>query len=73
MAAGTTANFSPGTGTNSAPQSAQVQARPFCQASQFGVEQGVQFINTRIWLRVFSYIKLHFPDSAPGKVLATVA
>jgi hypothetical protein len=47
MAAGTTANFSPGTGTNSAPQSAQVQARPFCQASQFGVEQGVQFINTQ--------------------------
>jgi hypothetical protein len=35
--------FSPGTGTNAAPQSAQMRARPFCQASQFGVEQGAVF------------------------------
>jgi hypothetical protein len=47
MAAGTSASFAPGTGTNSAPQSAQVRARPFCQASQFGVEQGIQFTGTQ--------------------------
>jgi hypothetical protein len=33
----------PGTGTTSAPASAAQAARPFCQAAQFGVEQGVVF------------------------------
>jgi hypothetical protein len=73
MAAGTTANFSPGTGTNSAPQSAQVRSSsaPSEEAFIYGGYAG--WDDLRIWLRVFSYIKLHFPDSAPGKVLATVA
>jgi hypothetical protein len=47
--------FAPGTGTNAAPQSAAMRARPFCQASQFGVEQGnvfspgLQSVNTQTY------------------------
>lgn len=25
-----------------------------------------------LWLSAFAYVKIHFPDSAPGKVLATI-
>jgi hypothetical protein len=39
MASGTTANI-PQQGVNAAPASAQQRARPFCQASKWGVEQG---------------------------------
>ena len=46
MAAGTTSSV-PQQGINSAPQSAQQRARPFCQASQFGVEQGNVFTGTQ--------------------------
>src|SRR5215469_6834972 len=38
MASGTTANI-PQQGVNAAPASAQQRARPFCQASKWGVEQ----------------------------------
>lgn len=45
MAAGTTAVH--GQGTNAAPASAAQRARPFCQAAQFGVEQGTVFAGTQ--------------------------
>lgn len=47
MAAGTTAAFAPGTGVNSAPASQAQRARPFCQASKLGVEQGTPFLFTQ--------------------------
>ena len=46
MAAGTTAMAAPQQGTSAAPASAQQRARPFCQASFFGVEQGTTFSGT---------------------------
>jgi hypothetical protein len=45
MAAGTTAVH--GQGTSAAPASAAQRARPFCQAAQFGVEQGNAFAGTQ--------------------------
>src|SRR5215469_2098640 len=45
MASGTTAVH--GQGTNAAPASAAQRARPFCQAAQFGVEQGTVFSGTQ--------------------------
>lgn len=45
--AGGTAAFAAPQGTNAAPASAAQRARPFCQASQFGVEQGVIFTGTQ--------------------------
>jgi hypothetical protein len=39
--------FAPGTGSNSAPASQQMRARPFCQASKMGVEQGSVFTGTQ--------------------------
>ena len=39
MASGTTANI-PQQGVNAAPASAAQRARPFCQASKWGCEQG---------------------------------
>jgi len=46
MAAGTTANV-PQQGVNAAPASAQQRARPFCQASKWGCEQGIAFTGTQ--------------------------
>jgi hypothetical protein len=46
MASGTTAGL-PGQGVNAAPASAQQRARPFCQAAQFGCEQGNVFTGTQ--------------------------
>lgn len=45
MAAGTTAVH--GQGTSAAPASAAQRARPFCQAAQFGCEQGTVFSGTQ--------------------------
>jgi hypothetical protein len=45
MAAGTTAVH--GQGTSAAPASAAQRARPFCQAAQFGCEQGTVFTGTQ--------------------------
>src|SRR5215831_15698895 len=46
MASGTSANL-PGQGVNAAPASAAQRARPFCQASKQGVEQGTIFTGTQ--------------------------
>ena len=46
MASGTVSNV-PGQGINAAPASAVQRARPFCQASQFGCEQGAAFTGTQ--------------------------
>jgi hypothetical protein len=46
MAAGTTSNL-PAQGINAAPASAMQRARPFCQASKWGVEQGTVFTGTQ--------------------------
>lgn len=46
MAAGATANL-PQQGVAAAPASAAQRARPFCQASKLGCEQGVVFSNTQ--------------------------
>jgi hypothetical protein len=36
----------------------------------YGLQFGAWLL---LWLCAFAYIKLHFPDSAPGKVLATIS
>lgn len=46
MASGTTASV-PGQGVNASPASAQQRARPFCQASKWGTEQGAIFSGTQ--------------------------
>jgi hypothetical protein len=46
MASGTSA-VAAGQGTNAAPASAAQRARPFCQAAQFGCEQGSVFTGTQ--------------------------
>lgn len=47
MASGTAAASIPQQGVNSAPASAAVRARPFCQAAKEGVEQGIVFTGTQ--------------------------
>ena len=47
MAGGTSAAMGRGQGTESAPASAAQRARPFCQAAQFGCEQGNAFTGTQ--------------------------
>lgn len=41
--AGAATSFKPGTGINSDPASAQAQARPFCDASQYGLQPALSF------------------------------
>ena len=47
MAAGTSAGVTKGQGTTASPASAAQRARPFCQAAQFGCEQGATFSGTQ--------------------------
>jgi hypothetical protein len=36
----------------------------------YGLQFGAWLI---LWLSLFSFVKIRFPDSTPGKVLATIA